>query len=193
MQSERRLLLARTLPSGVALALVSFGCGQGLGATEVAFELRCEAVYTPRVAEVVCLRHDTRTGESVRLNLAALPSASTPAEPKATDPGVYTLECTSTHAGEKSEVYCVRMHRYTGELSLVTLPKLTVIPQPFPPKAPAAAVDRRAVMRQMAASMAAADADPMGMPPPGAVAAPPPMAAPASPGEPADPAFPKGR
>ena len=44
------------------------------------------------------------------------------------DPGTYQLECHATRNETTSDLYCLRLNRASGEMLLVALPKVGVVP-----------------------------------------------------------------
>ena len=131
------------IPAGrVAALLVLAACGRAEGTAPAgqapAFQLVCDATETRESAALHCVRHDTRNGDTKRVALASIPAAQGPTATTPGPPGSYQLVCRSTTTEARSDFYCVRLDTRTGELLLVALPKVGVIPEgaPAPPPEP---------------------------------------------------------
>lgn len=113
------------------LVLVAvLGCAQrGSSATPPAnYELDCAATNTQTAAQLNCTRTDTRTGEVVVVEYMRLPVSNGPTTTGATTPGRFTSACAATSTEKRADFYCIRMNTETGELLLVNLQKVSVLP-----------------------------------------------------------------
>lgn len=122
--------------SGRCLLLLALaGCSErGAAAPATApaasFELACDASNTQTAAQLNCVRTDTRTGEVVVVDYMRLPVSNGPTGTGAgaTTPGRFTTACASVSTDTRADFYCVRMNTETGELLLVNLTKVDVLP-----------------------------------------------------------------
>jgi hypothetical protein len=92
------------------------------------FELHCASSDTDKESRLFCLRIDSRSGEVVRVDHAALPTSNGPTVGPVGPSGTYALACDATVTTTRSDLYCVRLHRGTGEMLLIGLPSLPTIP-----------------------------------------------------------------
>jgi hypothetical protein len=96
------------------------------GATN--FELDCAASNTATAAQLNCTRTDTRTGDVVVVDYMRLPISNGPTATGASTPGRFTTACAATSTDKQADFYCVRMNTETGELMLINLQKVPVLP-----------------------------------------------------------------
>lgn len=111
--------------------IVLLGCaerGGGASSSAVNFELDCAASNTQTAAQLNCVRTDTRTGDIVVVDYMRLPVSNGPTATGAATPGRFTTACAATSTEKQAEFYCVRMNTETGELLLINLQKVGVIP-----------------------------------------------------------------
>lgn len=93
------------------------------------YDLVCDSADTDESSTMFCIRIDTRNGDilfvdQTKLTLSNGPTAAATVEPA----GSYLLVCDSTNTPAKADFRCLRLHRGTGEMLLVGLPKLGKIP-----------------------------------------------------------------
>lgn len=93
------------------------------------YELVCESTNTATQTAIFCLRHDTRTGDVVRLDLDKLPTSNGPTAGPEEASDTYRLICQSAATDTRADLYCVRLHRRTGDVLVVNLPKTKLIPE----------------------------------------------------------------
>lgn len=99
------------------------------GSVALPFHLVCDSADTRESSTLFCVRLDTRDGDVRRVDLSKLPQSNGPTRAAAGPAGTYQLVCDSTNTEVQSDFRCVRLHRQTGELLLVRLPKVGVIPE----------------------------------------------------------------
>lgn len=120
-------MIARGL---VLIALA--GCAERGAASTAAplpnFELDCAAANTNTASQVNCVRTDTRTGDVVVVDYMRLPVSQGPTATGAAIAGRFTTACASTSTSQRADFYCIRMNTETGELLLVNLTKVGVLP-----------------------------------------------------------------
>ena len=118
----------------VVLAIGLAGCKPSASqepATTAApnFELACKSSNTATAAELFCIRTDTRSGDVVRVKHLSLPTSNGPTGTGAAGrPGLFTTACEPTSTDTRSDLYCIRLNTETGEMLLVNLQKVGVIP-----------------------------------------------------------------
>ncbi len=101
----------------------------GAVAAPAAFILTCSPLDTADSGTIVCFRMDTRTGEMVRIRQDRLPQSQGGGKSAAQPVGTYQLECASSSTAKKANMSCIRLNRATGDMMLVTLPKLSEFPE----------------------------------------------------------------
>jgi hypothetical protein len=94
------------------------------------YELDCEAANTASNAQLHCVRTDTRTGDIVVVEPMRLPVSTGPTGAGQAPAGRFTTVCEATSTTDRADLYCVRMNTETGELLLVNLQKVGVVPPP---------------------------------------------------------------
>jgi hypothetical protein len=121
--SMRTLLL-------LALAACSQrGEGGAVGAAPATnYELACAPANTATSAQLQCVRTDTRTGDILVVEYMRLPASSGPTASGTAPAGRFTTVCDATSTDTRADFYCVRMNTETGELLLVNLSKVGVLP-----------------------------------------------------------------
>ncbi len=92
------------------------------------FQLVCESVDTHTQSIEFCLRIDTRNGNIVRVDATKIPRSNGPTKTADRAAGTYQLVCDATNTATKSDLSCLRINRVTGDLLLVTLPKIPQFP-----------------------------------------------------------------
>lgn len=94
-----------------------------------AFQLVCGSSDTKDSTSLFCVRMDTRNGDVKRVAWDHIPVSQ--GSTKAADgaPGRYQLVCDATHSETTSDFYCLRLDTESGEMLLVQLPKVGVIPE----------------------------------------------------------------
>lgn len=111
----------------------STACGKanrgGSGGPAHNYELVCDSSDTRETSTLFCMRMDTRTGDVKRVDLSRLPQSNGPTKAAEEPAGVYQLVCDSTDTELKSDFRCIRLNRRTGELLLVSLPKVETFPE----------------------------------------------------------------
>jgi len=93
------------------------------------YDLVCDSSDTQQSSTLFCMRIDTRTGDVRAINLTKLPVSNGPTASPEGPAGTYVLVCDSTDTPARSEFRCLRMNRQTGELLVVSLPKVGVLPE----------------------------------------------------------------
>jgi hypothetical protein len=119
-------------------ALLIIAVAAGVGACDRAsspsaidppnYKLVCDSSDTRQSSTLFWVRIDTRDGDIRSVDLGRLPQSNGPTRSAAGDPGRYDLVCDSTNTDTRSDFRCLRLDRQTGEMMLVNLPKLGVIP-----------------------------------------------------------------
>ena len=102
--------------------------GGGREASSRRFELVCDSSDTRESSTLFCTRIDTRTGDVKRIDISKLSQSNGPTAAAEERDGTYQLVCDSTDTEARSDFRCVRINTETGELLLVGLPKVEVIP-----------------------------------------------------------------
>lgn len=92
------------------------------------YELDCAPANTATAAQLNCVRTDTRTGEILVIDYMKLPISNGPTATDAGTAGRFTTSCDSTSTEKRADFYCIRMNTVTGELLLINLQKLSVLP-----------------------------------------------------------------
>ncbi len=114
--------------SASRLALVVCAACSSSAPTDFNYELRCTASNTETESKLFCVRLDTRSGEVVRVDYAALPVSDGPTTAPVARAGTYALSCDATATKTRSDLYCLRLNRDSGEMLLLALPTLPRIP-----------------------------------------------------------------
>jgi hypothetical protein len=117
--------------SSLALLLL-VACSTPAAAPDFNYDLRCTASNTETESKLFCLRIDTRTGEVVRVDYGALAVSNGPTAAPPARAGTYALSCDATSTKTRSDLYCLRLNRDTGEMLLLGLPALPHIPATVP-------------------------------------------------------------
>lgn len=115
-------------PSAFLCALLALAGCSGKPEAAGRYELRCNSSNTRQQSQLFCVRHDTTTGDVRRVAIDRLPRSSGPTAAAAGPEGTYQLVCEATSTETRSDLFCVRLNRRTGELLMVALPRLGVIP-----------------------------------------------------------------
>ena len=92
------------------------------------FELVCDSTDTRDSATLFCIRHDTRDGDVQQVAVNALPRSKEATATEVGQPGSYTLRCQATRTAELSDLFCVRLNTQTGDMLLIALPKIGIVP-----------------------------------------------------------------
>jgi hypothetical protein len=127
----------RRLRGLVLVVTLGGACTQGGSSPAPAeaahFELVCRASNTASAAELFCIRTDTRTGDVLRVQHMSLPTSDGSTAVAAPGmPGRYTTACDATSTDTQSDLYCIRLDTVSGEMLLITLPKVGSIPHADP-------------------------------------------------------------
>jgi len=93
------------------------------------FELVCDSSDTTTQSSIFCMRHDTQTGDVKLVDIDQIPKSSGSIATANKYPGTFTLTCHATRTETESNLYCIRLNVQTGEMLLVALPKLGVLPE----------------------------------------------------------------
>jgi hypothetical protein len=93
------------------------------------FKLVCDSADTDKKAELFCVRIDTRNGDIKRINLSKLPVSGTPTKSTIKAPGTYKVVCRASSTATRADFRCLRLDTGTGELQVVKLPGLGMIPE----------------------------------------------------------------
>lgn len=108
--------------SRLAIAGLSLGwlaCSNAAG-QPANFELACDVARLTTAATLLCVRLDTRTGESRVVPLPSLTKSAGEAGPM----NQYQLVCASTSVAQELGFQCIRLNRVTGDMALLDLDKL---------------------------------------------------------------------
>lgn len=92
------------------------------------YDMSCDSTQTNRQATLFCVRIDTRNGETHLLRLAKLPSTNGPTKTREKKSGSYKLVCRATSTPAKSDFSCIRLDRESGEVMVISLPKIPTLP-----------------------------------------------------------------
>lgn len=92
------------------------------------YELDCAPANTSTAAQLHCTRTDTRTGDIVVVDYMRLPTSSGPTATGTAPAGRFTTVCDAASTDTRADFYCIRMNTETGELLLVNLQKVGVLP-----------------------------------------------------------------
>jgi hypothetical protein len=93
------------------------------------FQLVCSSTDTDQSSNLFCVRNDTRNGDVKRIAVEHLPVSAGATASAEAQPGTYSLSCHATRSKERSDLYCVRLNTSTGDLMLIALPKVEVLPE----------------------------------------------------------------
>lgn len=115
-------------PTFLLLPVLLLAACDGQPAAPARYELRCNSSNTKQQSQLFCVRHDTTTGDVKRVNIERLPRSSGPTAAASGPEGTYQLVCEATSTETRSDFYCVRLNRKTGELLMVALPKVGAVP-----------------------------------------------------------------
>ncbi len=99
------------------------------GARAPAFQLVCGSSDTKASTSLFCVRMDTRNGDVKRVAWDHIPVSQGPTKAADGPAGRYQLVCDATASETVSDFYCLRLDTESGEMLLVQLPKLGVIPE----------------------------------------------------------------
>lgn len=118
---------------GVAVAFAAIACSSkgstGDRPAAPRYELDCDSSDTKVQSQLFCVRTDTRTGDIRVVELKKLPVTSGPTAAAAAADGRYATVCDSTDTPEASTFRCVRLDTHSGELVMVRLGELPVVPE----------------------------------------------------------------
>jgi hypothetical protein len=92
------------------------------------YQLVCDSSDTPSQSTLFCIRIDTRNGDIKRVAIDRLPVSQGSTASGMTASGTFELVCHATRNQQASDLFCIRHNRQTGEMMLVALPKVGVIP-----------------------------------------------------------------
>jgi hypothetical protein len=118
----------------ILLFLAVAACGQRGDGTPAAaapspnYELDCAPANTATSAQLQCVRTDTRTGDVLVVEYMRLPTSSGPTASGSAPAGRFTTVCDAASTDTRADFYCVRMNTETGEMLLVNLTKVGVLP-----------------------------------------------------------------
>lgn len=101
----------------------------GTGAPAVHYELDCASSDTATAAQLYCVRTDTRTGDVLRVDHTRLPTSNGSTAAGDAPAGRFTTVCAATSTDTRSDFYCVRLNTESGEMLLVNLQKVNVVPR----------------------------------------------------------------
>ena len=116
---------------GFQVCVALLGCAKQSGSASAQaanFELDCAASNTATAAQLNCVRTDTRTGDIVVVDYMRLPVSNGPTATGSTAAGRFETGCAATSTDKQADFYCVRMNTETGELMLINLQKVSVLP-----------------------------------------------------------------
>jgi hypothetical protein len=119
----------------IFLSLPILACGKsgGTGGATTSpgaanFQLVCDSSDTKERSSLFCVRIDSRNGDVQVVAVDKLPVSQGPTAAEARDPGTYQLECHATRNEATSDLFCLRLNRASGEMLLVALPKVGMVP-----------------------------------------------------------------
>lgn len=92
------------------------------------YELICDSSDTKSKSSLFCMRHDTQTGDVKRVAIDHIPVSQGSTGTTRGPNGSYSLVCHATRTENTSNLYCVRINTQTGEMLIVALPKVGVLP-----------------------------------------------------------------
>jgi hypothetical protein len=92
------------------------------------YELDCAPSNTSNAAQLHCVRTDTRSGDVLVVDYMRLPTSTGPTGTGMAPPGRFTTVCDAASTDTRSDFYCIRMNTETGELLLVNLTQVGVLP-----------------------------------------------------------------
>jgi hypothetical protein len=120
--------------AAVAISPLPIGCrGESSraspGSSPPNFDLVCDSTETAKQATLFCVRHDTRDGDVKVVDLNKIPRSQGSTAAAAGGGGRYKLVCRSADTPEQGDFRCVRLDTVSGDLLLVTLPKVDTIPE----------------------------------------------------------------
>jgi hypothetical protein len=92
------------------------------------FELDCDSSDTATASHLFCVRTDTRNGEILRVNPQQLPTTSGSTAVAPGRHGRFTTVCDATATDTHSDFYCIRLNTETGDMVLVNLQKIDLVP-----------------------------------------------------------------
>jgi hypothetical protein len=92
------------------------------------YELRCAPANTSNAAMLQCARTDTRTGDVVVVDYMRLPTSNGSTAVGTAPAGQFTTVCDAASTATRADFYCVRLNTVTGEMLLVNLTKVSVLP-----------------------------------------------------------------
>jgi hypothetical protein len=134
--------MVRTVVSLASAALLVAACtngGSGSGgggggaggakAGDAAFALDCQGSATNTSGQVYCVRTDTRSGDVLKIDMSKLPISNGPTGAAAGPAGRYETRCVAINMAERSDFACVRLNTESGELLLVNLQKVDMLPK----------------------------------------------------------------
>jgi len=101
----------------------------GAAARAPAFQLVCGSSDTKASTSLFCVRMDTRNGDVKRVAWDHIPVSQGPTKAADGPAGRYQLVCDATASETVSDFYCLRLDTESGEMMLVQLPKVGVIPE----------------------------------------------------------------
>lgn len=93
-----------------------------------AYTLVCHSASTATSRAFHCIRTDTRTGDVVRVAVDKLPVSKGPVGVSTGSAGRYATTCVAASSDTQSDFYCVRLSTDSGEMLLLDMTKLSVVP-----------------------------------------------------------------
>jgi hypothetical protein len=124
----------RTAATVFAVLAVTMGCDAGKAepphpTVAMNYDLVCDSADTNESSTMFCMRIDTRNGDVLFVDQTKLTQSNGPTAAAVAEPaGTYQLVCDSTNTPTKADFRCLRLHRGTGEVLLVGLPKVGKVP-----------------------------------------------------------------
>ncbi len=118
--------------AGASLLSLVLGCGPApaLATPErgpARYELSCDSSDTAQTSALFCVRLDTSTGDVKRIDLSKVKSTTGSTMGAEKGAGAFSIVCDSTDTAARSEFHCIRLDRATGEVVVVSLPKVESI------------------------------------------------------------------
>ena len=122
-------MIWRWLVVGVALLVACKSSSGAVGGSPPPnYELDCAPANTANAAQLQCVRTDTRTGDIVVVDYMRLPASNGPTAAGMAPAGRFATVCDAASTATRADFYCIRMNTETGELLLINLQKVQVMP-----------------------------------------------------------------
>ena len=108
------------------LPFVAFvtSCSQPAPPPSPTYTLACESLDAPAQSTLQCVRTDTRNGDVRLIDLDRVPFTSGPSRAMDEAAGTYQTVCDATTTSQGSDLWCVRLHVFNGEVVILKLSEL---------------------------------------------------------------------